>query len=49
MCFLEIVLLMSGVKKLEIHEYWSTNVLIKTPMFAKVIKRDIHNEDCTLL
>ncbi|XP_071051388.1 piggyBac transposable element-derived protein 4-like [Onthophagus taurus] len=40
MCFLGIVLLMSRVKKLEIHEYWSTNTLIETPMFAKVMKRD---------
>ncbi|XP_071052962.1 piggyBac transposable element-derived protein 4-like [Onthophagus taurus] len=40
MCFLGIVLLMSRVKKLEIHEYWSTNILIETPMFAKVMKRD---------
>ncbi|KAJ8966363.1 hypothetical protein NQ314_003564 [Rhamnusium bicolor] len=40
MCFIGITLLMSRVKKLKSHDYWSTNPLLSTPIFGKIMKRD---------
>ncbi|KAJ8928485.1 hypothetical protein NQ314_018955 [Rhamnusium bicolor] len=39
-CFIGITLLMSRVKKFKFHDYWSTNPLLSTPIFGKIMKRD---------
>jgi hypothetical protein len=39
-CFFAICMLMTRVKKLKISEYWSTDVLLQTPVFGKIMSRD---------
>ena len=38
--FLGAILLMGHIHKDKIHDYWSTNELIETPMFRKIMPRD---------
>lgn len=38
--FMALAYLMPRVKKLKLHEYWSTNPLIKTKMFSDTMPRD---------
>lgn len=39
-CFLAVSLLMVRTKKLSFPEYWSTDPLIKTPIFSEIMSRD---------
>ncbi|KAJ8926361.1 hypothetical protein NQ314_021281 [Rhamnusium bicolor] len=38
--FFGVTLLMTRCKKLRLHEYWSIDPLISTPIFASIMKRD---------
>lgn len=38
--FLALTILMARNKKLDIHEYWSTNKLLHQPIFGKIMPRD---------
>jgi hypothetical protein len=33
---------MLRMKKLQIAEYWSTNLILKTPFFGKIMSRDFY-------
>lgn len=39
-CFLAVVMLMSAVKKATLKLYWSTDPLLHTPIFGKIMPRD---------